>query len=212
MFSVLDLVRWFWSAFCIGSGVLVGISLISYLVPNLYLSLVARPQDLRKKYGDWAIVTGASSGIGRALVDKLASQGINVVLVALGDKMLEITHAELSRKHPGIKLRTVGADLSKDPDRYMHDICAATEDIRITMVFSNAGYLLMGFFEKRDIDAHVANIECNAVAGVRISHHFYSRMIAERNKGCIVFTSSAVWFLVRILLSILGMTSFLYHL
>lgn len=192
-----ELLSWLWPTHCLVSGILMFLSLAVYLLPNLYFSLVARPQNLRKKYGDWAIVTGASSGIGRAIAEKLASQAINIVLVALADKALETTHTELNRKYPGIKLRAVGADLSKDPDRYMNDIRAATDDVRVTMVFSNAGYLLMGFFEKRHIDAHVANIECNAIAGTRIAHHFYSRMVEEGNKGCIVFTSSAACFLVR---------------
>lgn len=180
------------------------VSLTAYLFPNFYFSLIARPQNLRQKYGDWAIVTGASSGIGRAIAKKLASQGVNVVLVALADKALEDAHAELNQKYPGVKLRAVGADLSKDHDRYMSDIRGATDDVRITMVFSNAGYLLMGFFEKRDIDAHVANIECNAIAGVRIAHHFYNRMIEDGNKGCIAFTSSAVCFMVRTFTAILS--------
>lgn len=202
MSFIPELVGWVWPTYCILSGILIFLSLSVYVLPNCYYSLVARPQNLLKKYGGWAVVTGASSGIGRALAEKLASQAVNIVLVALADKALENTHNELVQKYPGVKVRAVGADLSKDPSRYMADICTATDDVRVTMVFSNAGYLLMGFFEKRHIDAHVANIECNAIAGVRIAHHFYSRMIREGNKGCIVFTSSAVHFMVRLLLNV----------
>jgi len=53
-------------------------------------------QNLKKKYGaEWAIVTGSSSGIGKSLAVKLAQQGVNVVLVALQEQILDDTLAEL---------------------------------------------------------------------------------------------------------------------
>lgn len=190
------LLAWEWHLFCLMSGVVIFVSCSLYLLPNLYLSLFAREQDLRKKYGDWAIVTGASSGIGKALTEKLALQGVNVVMVALDDKLLHASQSELQERYPTVQLRVVGADLSKESDVYMRAIGDATDDVPISMVFSNAGFLLMGFFEKRAANVHAANLECNSAAGMRIIHHFYSRMVTERRKGCVVLTSSAVCFMV----------------
>lgn len=185
-----------WSSICLVSGILLTLSSIVYLIPLLYLSFIARPQNLRKKYGAWALVTGASSGIGKALVEKLMRQGVNTILVALDDDMLQATCKHMRRRYGGVELRAVGVDLSKSPKEYMRRIRQATDDVSISMVFSNAGYLAMGFFEQRDAQAHVANLECNAIAGVRIIHHFYKRMVDENIKGCISITSSAACFLV----------------
>jgi hypothetical protein len=65
--------------------------------------------NLKKRYGaEWALVTGASSGIGRAIVEKLASQGVNVVMAALDDELLATSHKELSKQYPDLKFVKLG--------------------------------------------------------------------------------------------------------
>jgi NADPH:quinone reductase-like Zn-dependent oxidoreductase len=67
----------------------------TYWLPKVLVSLMPT-QNLKKKYGaEWAIVTGSSSGIGKSLAVKLAQQGVNVVLVALQEQILDDTLAEL---------------------------------------------------------------------------------------------------------------------
>ena len=65
--------------------------------------------NLKKRYdAEWALVTGASSGIGRAIVEKLASQGVNVVMAALDDELLATSHKELSKQYPDLKFVKLG--------------------------------------------------------------------------------------------------------
>lgn len=200
--TIVSLLYWIWNAFCCSSGIAAFISLSLYLLPTFYLSYLARPQDLRKKYGTWAVVTGASSGIGKALTEHLAQQGVNVIMVALDNDMLLETHKELQAQYGAVELRAVGVDLGKtcetgsEPE-YMDKIRKVADDVDVSVVFSNAGYLTMGFFERREADAHVSQLECNAISGIRIIHLFYTRMIEKNIKGCICITSSAACFLVR---------------
>lgn len=64
-----------WHYFCLACGCLVLLFSALYLLPIIYLSLFGRSQNLKKKYNaTWALVTGGSSGIGKAVVKKLASQ------------------------------------------------------------------------------------------------------------------------------------------
>lgn len=65
--------------------------------------------NLKKRYdAQWALVTGASSGIGRAIVEKLAGQGINVVMVALDDPLLNDSHKDLCQQYPKLKFIKLG--------------------------------------------------------------------------------------------------------
>lgn len=148
------------------------------------------PVDLRKKYGaEWALVTGASSGIGKSLAVACAKQGLNVALVALPDALLDSTHKELTKRFRKVQIRKVGVNLGEPG--YMADVVKATEDVPIQVIFANAGYMLTGFFIENSIDKHLCNIECNSISAVQITHHFVNRMVEEQKKGCVVFTSSA---------------------
>lgn len=53
----------------------------------------------------------------------------------------------------------------------------------------------MGYFDELDVDVHMRNLECNALAGIRLVHHIYSRMISEKRRGCIALISSSAWFI-----------------
>lgn len=82
------------------------LSLFTFLVPFLVLAFLWKPQNLKDKYKcEWALVTGSSSGIGKVLTEKLCEQGLNVVMVALDDKLLEESHKEIVAKFPAV---TVG--------------------------------------------------------------------------------------------------------
>lgn len=114
----------------------VGLLFAQWFVCDLILS-----DNLKKRYkADWAVVTGGSSGIGRAIVEKLVRQGMNVVIVALQDKLLDDFYAQLCREHPHLKFRKVGVSLAeRDESTYMQPIIEATSDIHVSLLFNNAG-------------------------------------------------------------------------
>lgn len=80
--------------------------------------------------------------------------------------------------------------LNNQTDGYVDAIREATKDIPVQLVFNNAGYMLTGFFANLPLARLLANYECNATAGVKITHHFANRMIDEKLRGLIAFTSS----------------------
>lgn len=150
----------------------------------------AGPVDLKKKYkAEWALVTGAGTGIGKSLAETMALQGLNVVLVSLPDKFLEETRAALQAQFPKQQFRAVPAVFDHKTD-YMPAIIEATKDIDIAIVFNNAGYIVTGFFDHTSLDAQLANVECNATSTVKITHHFLRAMLEKKLKGCFIFTSS----------------------
>jgi len=152
-------------------------------------TFLLKEQNLKTKYGaKWAVVTGASSGIGRAFSEKLANQGINIALVALKDQLLTDVHETLTKQYPNLEFRAIGVDLTQDT--YMESIKSATQDIDVSLLFNNAGFVTIGFFSDLSLQRQLGNIECNMLSGVKLTHHFLNLMLAKKLRGAIVFTSS----------------------
>lgn len=117
------------------------------------------------------------TGIGKSIARRLASQGLNVVLVALEDELLDTAYGELKESYPNVIFRKVGANLGQHG--YLDVISKATEDIDVQCIFLNAGYVLTGFFDSVPLEKHMQNFECNAGSAVQITHLFLQRMVGS---------------------------------
>ena len=138
------------------------------------------------RFGPWAVVTGASSGIGREFAHQLADSGINVVLVARRLAVLQELGEGLSRRY-GVDHRAVGVDLS-DPGM-LTPIAQATNDIDVGLLVSNAGAALPGAFLDSDLQAQRAILRLNTAAHLGLAHHFGERL-ARRGRGGILLVSA----------------------
>ncbi len=181
---------WLYTFFFLAGAVSFG----TYLIPTL-IPLITQPQNLKKKYNaEWALVTGGSSGIGRAYVQRLASQGINIVMVALDDDLLKTTAKEIGDEY-NVQVRAVGVDLSDANGAYMQDVKEATKDISVQLLFNNAGYVKPGVFALSTLESLLANNNTNSTCHLIISHHFLQDMIKKNLRGLVVYTSSSAGFL-----------------
>lgn len=147
--------------------------------------------DFYKKYGSWALVTGASSGIGEEFSRQLAARKFNLVLVARREDRLKRLADELATAH-GIKVNTVSVDLSK-PD-FMQPIAEVTNALDIGLLINNAGFALTGNFLDHSIDDELSLLYVNCRAPLMLTHAFGKRM-AKRGRGGIINVSSASAFL-----------------
>jgi len=132
----------------------------------------------KARFGPWALVTGASSGIGREFARQIAASGINVVLVARREAMLRDAGAELS-EHYGVAHRIVVADLSEEG--FLSKLPAATDGLEIGLVVSNAGTAYPGEFLKLDRNELVRLLKLNSLAHMEIAHHFGPDLV---RRGC----------------------------
>jgi len=179
--------------------------LSSYIILEMIMTLRPVP-NLKKKYdATWAIVTGGGTGIGRSLCFKLASQGLNVVVVSLDDVHLKETIAELRKTHPKLLFRAVGCTFSPGQP-YLQNIVEKTKDIDVQLIFNNAGFMVTGFVDQAPIGKLLANVECNATAAVNITHHFRKILVSKKLRGCIVFTSSVAGFVPAPFAALYGAT------
>ena len=141
-----------------------------------------------QKYGPWALITGASDGIGKALADQLAAVGLNVALVARGEVRLRALAADLETRY-GVETAVLAADLA-DPDA-VTQLETVTSHLDIGLVVLAAGFGNTGTFLETSLADEMALIAVNIAAVSRLSHTFAGRL-AERGKGGLVLFGSIV--------------------
>jgi hypothetical protein len=140
----------------------------------------------KERYGPWALVTGASSGIGAEFARQLAHAGLNLVLVARRKSRLDQLARQIEEQNR-VQVRTVRADLSR-PD-FAVDILSATASIDIGLLVNNAGFGLAGNFLDHGVDEELALLDVNCRAPLVLTHVF-GRKMARRKRGGIIFVSS----------------------
>jgi uncharacterized protein len=134
----------------------------------------------RRQFGPWAVITGASSGIGLEFARQIAASGINVVLVARREALLKQAGAEFAADF-GVAHRVVAADLSADG--FIHALAAATADLDIGLVISNAGTGDPGPFLQKSRDTVTALLRLNTLAHLDIALHYGPRLAARKSGG-----------------------------
>jgi hypothetical protein len=140
----------------------------------------------KHRFGPWAVVTGSSSGIGKALARHLASCGINVVLVARRAAQLDSVGAEITREF-SVEYRVVVADLATP--QFFDLVDAATSDLDVGLVVGNAGFASPGEFLTIDRDELLRAVRLKVDANLTLVHHFGQRLVA-RGRGGILLVSS----------------------
>jgi len=141
---------------------------------------------LRARYGEWALVTGASAGIGAEFARSLARDGMSCVLTARRADRLQMLAAELETAY-SVKTRIVPLDLSAPDgaDRLVN----AVADLDIAVVVANAGYGLAGRFEQQDPRRLAEMIQLNCLAPVLMVSRLLPRLQA-RGRGAVIILSS----------------------
>jgi uncharacterized protein len=138
------------------------------------------------RYGPAALVTGASSGIGKAFAEALAAKGFDLVIVARRVDRLQALAAQLSEAH-GVHVTVAQIDLAApDAARQMLEVTAG---LNVGLVVSNAGFGLKGEFAAGDAAALADMLMVNCNVPIQLAHGFIPRL-RRRGKGGIIFTSS----------------------
>lgn len=147
-------------------------------------------QAWQAKYGPWAVVTGASDGIGRAIAHQLGALGLNLVLVARRESVLAELASEIVERD-GVEVRVMAADLA-NPDE-VNRVLAETDDLSVGLLVASAGFGTSGRFVDIPLSQEVSMLGVNCRAVLMMSHHYGNRF-ANQSRGGIVLFSSLVAF------------------
>ena len=142
--------------------------------------------------GDWALITGASCGIGAEFAVQLAAAGLHVVLVARSEDKLDALAAALRQQH-GIKTLVVGADLVLADATTTLKARLAAEGIRIRLLCNNVGRGRWGRFEQTPLADYQEILTLNTTLVVTMCHAFMEDLASFPSSVVINVASTAVF-------------------
>lgn len=145
---------------------------------------------LKSKYGEWAIVTGASSGIGLELATQLAEAGLNLVINSRHLDKLQEVEKQL-KANSKIEIIIVATDVSETDG--INKIIQATKSLNMGLLVISAGYGTSGNFIDGSLHSEINMLKVNCEALLALTH-YYSQQFVQQKRGGIILMSSMVAF------------------
>jgi short-subunit dehydrogenase len=141
------------------------------------------------KYGPWALVAGASDGVGAAFAEGLADRGLNVVLLARRQAVLDEVAAGIAAR-TGVRTRTLAIDLASMDAAAQ--VASATDDLEVGFLVYCAG-ADPNFepFLANSIETAEAMVHRNCMVPMQLCHHFAPAMVERGTGGIVLFGSGA---------------------
>ncbi|KAL6652501.1 hypothetical protein ACP70R_011426 [Stipagrostis hirtigluma subsp. patula] len=182
-----------WALALAALGLVVSARAAARLALWLYAAFLRPARPLRRRYGSWAVVTGATDGIGRALAIHLAAADLGLVLVGRSADKLAAASADVRARHPGTQVRTFVLDFAADDmASRVRELGEFVRGLDVGVLVNNAGqcYPYARYFHEVD-EALTRNlIRLNVEAVTRVTHAVLPGMV-ERGQGAVVNIGSA---------------------
>jgi len=188
-----------------------------FLTTKIFNALLAsykmflRPGKNLKKFGEWAVITGATDGIGKAYAFALAKKGLNIVLISRTESKLKDVAKEIEEKYSGVQTKYIVCDFSKFDQTARVSVEKSIEDLSIGILINNVGisYRYPVYFHELDNERVTQLIEMNVNSAVYMTKMVLGGML-ERRKGAIVnISSGSAMYTLPLLAEYSGAKSFL---
>jgi short-subunit dehydrogenase len=150
-----------------------------------------KPQLNQEKYGSWALVTGASRGIGKCFAEALAGRGRNIVLVARNQALLDQTAARLSGTY-GVKTLVIKADLAQTND-FIATLEATTAQLDMGLCIANAAISHFGQLHKSSAAPIVEMLHINVISLTLLCQYFAKRFVQRGGGGIMPVSSNGAY-------------------
>ncbi|MDL4839418.1 SDR family NAD(P)-dependent oxidoreductase [Aquibacillus rhizosphaerae] len=152
----------------------------------------------------WALVTGASSGIGEVFAHELAAKGSHLILVARSESKLNELARKLMKKYK-IQTEVIVSDLSQaGASTEVYQECI-NRGHRVDLLINNAGFATHGLFEEQSLDRNRDQIMLNVMALVELTHLFLPDMLINR-RGAVINVASTAAFQPNPYMAVYGAT------
>lgn len=159
----------------------------------IYKKFIRSQKDISSIYGKntWALITGASDGIGKAFCDELVKYGFNICLLARNKEKLDQVEREIKQIYPHILTKVIVSDLSKAHEEgFCAEIEQELQDLDISILVNNAGIGGSNIFEKMQFDDLRNLVITNALSQVLITRCIIPIMLKRVKKSAIINLSS----------------------
>lgn len=176
---------------CAVIGATVLLLVFKKIVESTYKTFLRPAQDL-KKLGKWAVVTGATDGIGKAYSFELAKKGLNVVLISRTESKLEAVKKEIEDKGYGVEIKFIVCDYGKFDVEAREKVAKELDGLEVGVLINNVGasYRYPRFFHELPKEEIQHLLTMNIDSTVWMTEMVLKGMV-ERKKGAIVNLSSA---------------------
>jgi len=178
-------------------AIILAISKLSDLIPFIRKfvgQMISYHPNLAARYGrnSWAVVTGASSGIGEQFAFQLASHQFNIVLVARNEEKLQAVEKEIKSQYPSVQTRIVVEDFRNAvKEEFAERIYEQVKDLDVSLLVNNAGgWKTIPLVEQSTKDVQEV-IAVNALAPALLTRVFLPHLAARKKSGMISVTSGA---------------------
>lgn len=147
-------------------------------------------KKFQNKYGSWALITGASDGIGKEVAIEIAKKGLNVILVARRKEILHEVEREIYQ-YSSVKVKIISLDLSKT--NALETLVENIKEMDIGLFAAIAGFGTSGEFIQSNISTELNMIDVNCRAVVEQTHYF-AKAFLQKKRGGIILMGSLVGF------------------
>lgn len=173
---------------------LVGLVVVRCLVTTLQsiYAFTLRPGKNLRKFGEWAIVTGATDGIGEAMALEMASKGMNILLISRTEAKLQKTESDIMSKFPKIQVKHLAVDFSHFGSTEQSLVRDTIKGMDVGVLVNNVGvsYSFCRYFHELTLDEVDNMVEMNVNSTGRMTYLVLEGML-ERKRGAIVNMSSS---------------------
>jgi short-subunit dehydrogenase len=142
--------------------------------------------QFQEQYGPWAIVAGASEGLGATYAEQLASNGLHVFLIARReDKLHQLAQALTGKYHIQVKTLALDLSLPTSPET----ILQATQGLEIGLLVYNAAFSAVGAFQNRSLEDHMREVDTNIRTPLALIHSLGTQMLVRKRGGILLMSS-----------------------